>query len=155
MKSDTAIGNRVFIGLLLSGVIFYSVWCARIFWVAPGISFQKGFPNEASQRILNWHEANQYFLPEQFSRKRYFQALKNPREGVASPVSVRRVTDGMLIATHASRPGIAVRFIRDKDDWNSFEVQTGPLVLPGGPELSVSEGNKLGNMSLPDAQSTD
>ena len=154
MNNRRSSGNIVLVGLLLIGVVFYLIWCARVFWMHPSINFSPGIPNQAMKEISAWHEAKRYFGPERFRWDRYLEILKSPRQGAPKFVSVRRVTDRLLIATHPAKLGFAARFFRASDDWTSIDVATGPAFERGQPELSDTEKKKL-LMSLPDVLSTD
>ena len=154
MNNRRSSGNIVLVGLLVLVVVFYLIWCARVFWMLPRIGLSPGIPNQAMKEISAWHEAKRYFGPEPFRWNRYFEILKSPRQGVPKFVSVRRVTDRLLIATHPAKLGFAARFFRASDDWTSIDVATGPAFERGQPELSDTEKKKL-LMSLPDVLSTD
>jgi hypothetical protein len=156
MLKECSIRNTALAVMLILAAVFYSLWCARSFYVAPVLEFPKGIPIEARTQIVKWQKSKGYFGPEPFGWDRFLVALRNPLTKRGNPISVHNVTQRLLVATHSSRPGMAVRFIRGERDWNSFNVQTGPMFSPEGPKLLKSERTRLEDfMTLPRVESTD
>jgi hypothetical protein len=94
--------HAITFGILMAGVLGYTIWCSRQFYLRPELLVDHQIPPEAEEVIFDWKENRGGFRPARLSLDGLVESISFPTRSepppavaiLESPTEIRVMHDG-------------------------------------------------------------